>query len=73
MNIEQSDFTTLRELARRYAEIAHLEVQKERISRYEATNSLEKVRPVLLIDEVPWGEIDDESLVNTCSPHLSWI
>ena len=73
MNIEQSDFTTLRELARRYAEIAHLEVQKERISRYEATNSLEEVRPVLLIDEVSWGEIDDESLVNTCSPHLSWI
>lgn len=73
MNVEKSDLLTLRELARRYAEVATLEVQTERISRYEATNSLETVRPVLLIDEVPWGEIDDISLVNTCSPDLAWI
>ena len=60
------DKATLRGLANRYAEIAALGVQAERIERYNRTIALEDPRPVLLIDEVPWGEIDDDSLVNRC-------
>ena len=60
------DRALLRPLARRYAEIAHLDIQQERIERYRATNDLERPRPVVLIDEVPWGEIEDEALTLRC-------
>lgn len=63
----------MRRLASRYAEIAHLDVQKERIERYYRTNALEPVRPVVLIDEVPWGEIRDDALVNVCDQELGWL
>ena len=60
------DRTILRSLAERYSEIAHLDIQKARIERYYRTNSLEDVRPVVLIDEVPWGEIRDVALELRC-------
>ncbi len=56
------DRDMIRPLAERYAEIANLDVQQERLDRYRRTNALERVRPVLLVDEVPWGEIQDEAL-----------
>lgn len=71
--VNPHDFGILRSLASRYAEIAHQDVQRERLDRYEATNSLEIVRPVVLIDEVPWGEIQDAALANVCAPELGWI
>ena len=73
MQIGAKDKQTLRRLAERYSEIACLDVQRERIQRYYRTNALENVRPVVLIDEVPWGEIKDEALTNTCAPELGWI
>lgn len=73
MQISAKDRQTLRRLAERYSEIAHLEVQQERIGRYYQTNALAAVRPVVLISEVPWGEIRDEALVNTCSAELGWL
>ncbi len=63
----------MRSLAERYSEIAHDEVQLERMDRYARTNGLEAVRPVVLISEVPWGEIRDESLRNVCAPDLAWL
>jgi hypothetical protein len=60
-------------LAERYSEIAHLPVQRARIERYHRTNAREAVRPVVLIDEVPWGEIRDDALRNVCAPELGWI
>ena len=68
-----TDKATIRGLAERYGEIAQLDVQQERMARYTRTNALEVVRPVVLINEVPWGEIDDEALVNRCSPELHGI
>lgn len=73
MQLNARDKATLRRLAGRYSEIAHLDVQKERIERYYRTNAMESVRPVVLIDEVPWGEIRDAALVNVCAPDLGWI
>ena len=73
MQICAKDKQTLRRLAERYSEIACLDVQKERMERYYRTNALENVRPVVLIDEVPWGEIKDEALTNACAPELGWI
>jgi hypothetical protein len=66
MPIAATDLATLRPLAARYAEIAHLPVQRERLERYRATNDRERPRPVVLIDEVPWGEIRDEALAPCC-------
>ncbi|MBM3278735.1 MAG: hypothetical protein FJY95_11745 [Candidatus Handelsmanbacteria bacterium] len=73
MQISAQDQRTLRQLAERYSELAHLGVQQERIERYYQTNALAKVRPVVLISEVPWGEIRDEALANTCAPELGWL
>jgi len=64
---------TLRALASRYGELAALDVQKERLERYAATNALEQVRPIVLISEIPWGEIPDDSLTNVCAPELQGI
>lgn len=73
MQIREKDKQTLRQLAERYSEIAHLDIQQERIERYYKTNAMEDVRPVVLIDEVPWGEIRDESLTNVCARELGWL
>jgi hypothetical protein len=70
IHISVRDKETLRALAGKYSELAALDVQKERLARYAATTSLEIVRPVVLIDEVPWGEIRDEALKNVCDPSL---
>ncbi len=61
-----ADRDVLRPLAESYSAIAHLDIQKERMERYYQTIGLEDVRPVVLIDEVPWGEIRDDALVNQC-------
>jgi hypothetical protein len=63
----QEDREILQPLAERYAATAHLGVQQERIERYYQTNACQEVRPVVLIDEVPWGEIRDPFLVNRCT------
>lgn len=73
MSIGTRDGDTLRSLAGRYGEIAALDIQKERMARYAATNDLKPVRPVVLISEVPWGEIRDEVLTNTCDRELAWL
>ncbi len=74
MEIGSNDKTILRELAERYAGIAALDVQQERLDRYYRTNDVEEVRPVVLIDEVPWGEIRDDTLGNRCEDiRLHWL
>jgi hypothetical protein len=73
VGITASDKKVLRELAGRYSEIAHLPVQEERLARYARGNDLEIVRPVVLIDEVPWGEIRDAALHNVCAPEVQWL
>ncbi len=73
MEISTKDRAILRQLAERYSGIAHLDIQQQRMERYRRTNALEDVRPVVLIDEVPWGEIKDDALSNVCAPELGWI
>jgi hypothetical protein len=73
MQMNVKDKQTLRRLAERYSKIAHMGIHKERMERYYRTNALENVRPVVLIDEVPWGEIKDSALANVCAAELGWI
>ena len=67
MNNIQKDRDILRSLAERYSEIAHLDIQADRIERYYQTISMDDVRPIVLVDEVQWGGIDDDALVNRCT------
>jgi len=73
MNLSQQDRQVLRGLAERYSAIAHEPVQQQRLDRYYRTIAREPVRPVVLIFEVPWGEIRDEALVCRCAPELRWL
>lgn len=58
----QKDKSIIRELAKRYMERAADEKQKEMNQRMRDTNDLKLVRPPVLIDEIPWYQmnIDDE-------------
>jgi len=63
--ITASDRTTLRELARRVAEIATLPIQAERRELWKLHNSLKTTRPLILVfPEGSWEEIlTDKDLV----------
>ena len=52
----------IRELAYRYFELANSDTNRENIIRHRAVNDLKGGRPIVLISEIPWGEmnINDE-------------
>ena len=58
----QRDKNIVRELARRYMELANDEKQQKMNRRFRDTNDLKLVRPPVLIDEIPWYQmnINDE-------------
>jgi len=61
------DHDILRELARRVAEIAALSAQRETIARWKTLNGLRPVRPLVMIDQIPWHEMDvDGELTLQC-------
>ena len=57
------DREILRELGRRIAEIAALPRQRETIGRWKALNGLRPERPMVLIDQLPWHELDVDGLL----------
>ena len=59
-NVTEKDREILRELAGRLAEIAALPVQKETEKLYRAVNGLHMIRPVVLLDELPWNQLNAE-------------
>ncbi|HAL46624.1 MAG: hypothetical protein FI707_15955 [SAR202 cluster bacterium] len=58
MNITTQDRDILRELAGRMAEIGALPVQQEKIGMWTALNGLKPVRPMVMVDNIPWHEMD---------------
>ncbi len=61
------DISVLRELAARYAQIANDPVNMERRVLHTAVNDLRLIRPVVLIDEIPWHEMNiDNELTLQC-------
>ncbi len=52
------DLEVLRKLATRVAEISALPVQEEKRQLWRALNALEPVRPMVMVDQVCWNEID---------------
>ena len=57
-SISEKDKKVLRELAKKKAEIARMDIQQEKVSMWKRLNSLEEVRPLIWINEIPWHEMD---------------
>ncbi len=63
----QHDLTILRDLACRTAEIAALPVQEEKRNLWRALNALRPQRPMVMIDQVCWNEMNiDDQLTLRC-------
>jgi len=58
MSAHTHDRSVLRELAAEVAEIAALEAQAETIELHKALNALQPRRPMVMIDQVCWHEMD---------------
>lgn len=64
---EKKDIQILRELTAVYAEYAADPVNAEALVRHRAVNDLKQIRPIVLIDEIPWNEMNyDGSLTLQC-------
>ena len=72
MKIIDKDKAILREFAKKYAEIAALPIQKERMDRARDINDLKPRRPIVWIYEIPWHEMDiDDKLTLVCQDPLA--
>ncbi|MBI5722370.1 MAG: hypothetical protein HZA50_00265 [Planctomycetes bacterium] len=72
MTINRGDKDVIQELARRVAEIAALPVQQETVRLWKANNSLKPVRPMVMIDQVCWNEMDvDGELALKCQDEFA--
>ncbi len=58
MAMTTNDRNILRQLGQRIAEIGNLPVQDEKRDLWRRLNGLQRVRPLLYIDEVPWWEMN---------------
>jgi hypothetical protein len=58
MSVSTRDRDVLRELGNQVAEIAALPVQQETIANWKALNGLKPVRPMVMVDNIPWHEMD---------------
>lgn len=65
MNAKQRD--AIRDLGKRYAEIAALPRQQQTIDGWRRLNGLHDTRPMVRIDQLPWEELDwgEEQMANT--------
>lgn len=64
----QNEITLIRDLAKRYVEIAFQDENRERRERCRKVNDLIPQRPPVWIDEIPWNEMDiDGKLKNQCT------
>ena len=61
-----SDRIIIRDLASQTAEIAALPVNEERRQLWKKLNALEPERPMVMIDQVCWHEMDAEELTLRC-------
>ena len=64
MNIKKEELIALRTLAQEYMEIASLPVQREKMELWKAFNRHDNTRPMVLIDQLPWHELNGEGELN---------
>lgn len=70
MGTSKEDKDILQRLAEEVAEIASLPIHRDKIAMWERLNGLERVKPMLWINEIPWHEmdVDDELKLQTVDP-----
>lgn len=70
MSITKADRAILRELGKQIADIAALPVQKEKIRLWKKLNGLKPERPMVMIDQVCWHEmnVNDELTLRSTDP-----
>jgi hypothetical protein len=57
--MNRDDVRILRELGKKVAEAAALEVNAGTIAMWKRLNALKPVRPMIMIDQLPWNELND--------------
>lgn len=63
--LNQNEIRVLKKLAQEYADIASLSVQAEKRKLWIKLNTINMERPLVLIDQIPWNEMDvDGFLIN---------
>lgn len=58
MAVSSRDQNVLRELGKQVAEIAALPEQQDTIALWKALNGLRPMRPMVMIDQIPWHEME---------------
>lgn len=71
----QEDISIIRELGAQYMEYASLPIQKENARLWGKLNDLERTRPMVWHNEMPWHELnmEDELTLRTSSPFTQRI
>jgi len=54
----------LRNLAKKVAEISQLPIQNKTLKAWKGLNSLKPERPMFMIDQLPWGELNRDGELN---------
>ncbi|MDA3799538.1 MAG: hypothetical protein PF692_10710 [Kiritimatiellae bacterium] len=63
----KSDKKIIQELANQVAEIAGLPIQGQKRQMWKNLNGLKQTRPMVMIDQVCWNEMNQEELTLSCS------
>jgi len=69
MYFSKQDKEIIRELGKKVAEIAALPVQEEKRRLWKALNGLKPERPMVMIDQIPWHEMDVNNELQIQSEH----
>ena len=64
--MQKNDVMIIQELAARVAEIASLPIQEEKRRLWRGLNALEPERPMVMIDQVCWNEMNEDELNLEC-------
>ena len=72
MKLTQQEKTRLRALAQRYAAAASLPEQGVRRSGWERFNTMERERPRVLIDQIPWNELNVDGCLDNQVTEPYW-
>ncbi|HBN85465.1 MAG TPA: hypothetical protein DDZ89_16670 [Clostridiales bacterium] len=64
----KDQIAVLRELGKQKAEIAALDINRQKIRLWKDLNALKDTRPMVMMDQLPWNELDiDGQLTTVCT------
>ena len=72
MNLNKQEISALRELAKKTHEAACDPVNAEREKGWRALNGLKPIRPMVIIDQLPWNEFPQEELTGVVTSDPYW-